>query len=839
MWASPRTHPGGSAYEARNDQPQPANADGSEADAMPEEDSVPVDSVQPMNAAVPKEGSSRSSHRSAPSIEGLKSSYKLSVPFNLTELVPNVVTLPRRTALSRVKIRGLAPLPRSKQQVQEQCQKLLDATWFSTIIVLLTVWAIFGEDIATLTLNEEADAPLGILNIVIAWVFVFELVLNVVATPDYVWSVYAVLDVLSILSMFFTASMIEKAYGGGNIARTGRAAKVGAKAGRIIKAARFLRLGRLIMAARKIHDRSQARGAGGQLSRAPSKVAASQSVFVESPTSRRESVFVKRSGSFSDEDEEDEEEDEEKELPANCMSGQLSTRLTIKMVIVIFLMLLVLPLLEVPEPTNGDVRGHSVLFVEAACTESGPLSAAFNLTTAQFMHEYRDRLFFFKSCGISLLSKPGSAPTRENHMSKLGPGTGPRVVFQTTEAVAKFNDEGDYFQEAKMSLAFISVVLALLVFSSFEISRAATEISEMIAKPVKQICRDMSTLRSLKFSPAFIEDRGMHCQVYEAHQLQDAFQRMKLAIVSFAHYVPKAIVKDLLNTRGSMADVYVEKRNITVFFSDIQGFTTICEMLEPEQIIVLLTEYFNAMEEIVRENKGAILEYVGDAILAVWNAPVMVSEHAKRCLLCSTRMQLRLEQLRDDWICRGFPEIRIRIGVHTANVFHGNIGSHARLKYGVLGDGVNLASRLEELNKRYSSEILCTQDTYHSDGVAETFLLRPVDVVVVKGKSKPSVLWEVVCPMADADTLTVQLCELQTRAFHHFMNREFDQATKLLEKAHELEEDHKDKRALDPTGVTRICYGTLRYMRSRSEKLSMSPPPPDWDGAEILHEKHF
>jgi len=700
-------------------------------------------------------------------------------------------------------------------------------------MLLVTVWAIFGEDVATLTLPPETDDPLATVNIIIAWIFVLELIVNIIAAPEYAGSVYATLDVLSILSMFFTASMVERMYGKGTIARTGRAAKVGAKAGRIIKAARFVRLGRLVMEARKIHDRLQVRDSGSEGAGGSPAIPQQKSMHVFVSDLRNEVGTDLSMKTVDDHDDED-----EIELPANCMSSQLSTRLTVKIVIIIFVLLLVFPFMEVPGPTKGDLRGSSVEFIERACAEEGAQSAAFNFSKEVFIKEFRDRLYYLRACDQELLSKPWMEPDRFRYTTKLAPGTGPRVVFRTQEAVAKFNDESDFREEAAMSLAFIGVVLILLILSSFEISRSASAISDMVTLPVRKICKDMKILQTLEASPEFVKDPGAHSNVFEVQQLQDAFQRMKVAIVSFGHYVPKAVVKDLMSTRGSLADVYVEKRNITVFFSDIKGFTKICEALEPEKIIVLLTEYFDAMEALVSETKGTILEYVGDAILAVWNAPSFTPNHAAQCLSCAMRMQRRLDELREQWLAQGFPEIRIRIGVHTATVFHGNIGSHARLKYGVLGDGVNLASRLEELNKRYGTEILCTADTHSADMVADTVLARPVDVVVVEGKTKPSVLWEAICPIAQADPLTREICKLQTQAFDAFMSRNFARVRTLLEEAMIQENEHQARRAIDPS-TTRMCYGVSRYLSARAAKLEETPPPPDWNGAEVLNDKHF
>lgn len=312
---------------------------------------------------------------------------------------------------------------------------------------------------------------------------------------------------------------------------------------------------------------------------------------------------------------------------------------------------------------------------------------------------------------------------------------------------------------------------------------------------------------------------------------------MKRAIISFAHYVPVPVVKELVNSRGEMADIRVERRKITIFFSDIKGFTTICEQLQPEQILTLLTEYFDAMEAIVSRSGGTILEFVGDAILGVWNAPSILPAHASKCLSSALAMNEKLDRLRVKWRSEGFPDIAIRCGVHTAVVFHGNIGSHQRLKYGVLGDGVNLASRLEELCKRYGTRLITTTETRNEHKVADTFLMRPVDVVTVKGKSKPTTLWEVVCERHFInDPLAVEICALQSDALHLFLNQKFKDCCDTLDLVFQKEAEHAK---LEGQALAPLSQRSARWLRERAEKLIGRTFNHDWDGAEHLDEKHF
>ena len=286
------------------------------------------------------------------------------------------------------------------------------------------------------------------------------------------------------------------------------------------------------------------------------------------------------------------------------------------------------------------------------------------------------------------------------------------------------------------------------------------------------------------------------------------------------------------------ASIQVERRTLSIFFSDIKSFTTICEQLKPSEILMLLTEYFDAMEEIVSATNGTILEYVGDAILAVWNAPLELPNHAEKSIECALLMQIKLSSLREKWKKDGFPEVSIRVGVNTGEVFHGNIGSHKRLKYGVLGDSVNLASRLEELNKRYNTELLVTNDTYLCGEVSTLFVARPVDIVVVKGKSIPTLLWEIVALKSSADELITSICDLQYKAMNHFLEQEFQQACITYNEANMLEIQHKQKFATIPLPY-RFMYNTTTHIQNRAELLRGSPKVANWDGSEVLQDKHF
>ena len=209
----------------------------------------------------------------------------------------------------------------------------------------------------------------------------------------------------------------------------------------------------------------------------------------------------------------------------------------------------------------------------------------------------------------------------------------------------------------------------------------------------------------------------------------------------------------------------LQPREITIFFSDIAGFTTICEKMKPNALLILLSDYFAAMSTLINSSRGTLLEFIGDAILAVWNAP-LTFQTTLFSLDQSIRMNAYLDKMQPVWSGKGYPPIKIRCGIHTATVFVGNIGSPDRMKYGVLGDGVNLASRLEELNKRYASKIMISINTFNKKKkVNEAFLIRPLDVVAVKGKSEGTAVFEVMGRNGEVDEFAQELQKLHNEAF--------------------------------------------------------------------------
>lgn len=291
-------------------------------------------------------------------------------------------------------------------------------------------------------------------------------------------------------------------------------------------------------------------------------------------------------------------------------------------------------------------------------------------------------------------------------------------------------------------------------------------------------------------------------------------RRGKLQIASiFGQYIPPDLI-DEMNFNEDSYSLEAENREMTVLFSDIRGFTTISEGLTPAQLSELMNAYLTPMTKIIHEKRGTIDKYMGDAIMAFWGAPLEIPNHARHALETAMDMLERLNAIRIEFIERGWSAIYIGVGLHTGMMSVGNMGSEFRMAYTVLGDAVNLGSRLEGLTKVYGVEIIVSEAT--RDAVPE-FAYRELDIVKVKGKDKPIGIYE---PIALEEEITDE----------------------------ELVEMEKSKKAIlayrkQDWLIAQLFFDELQKMLPERKLYSIylerinnfmnNPPPANWDGVFV------
>jgi adenylate cyclase len=304
----------------------------------------------------------------------------------------------------------------------------------------------------------------------------------------------------------------------------------------------------------------------------------------------------------------------------------------------------------------------------------------------------------------------------------------------------------------------------------------------------------------------------------EIRDMQSSMETMKSALRSFGKYVPSDVVRQLIRTRKD-ARLGVDYAEVTIFFSDVAGFTSIAESLSPDDLVAMMGEYLEGLSQLILESEGTVDKYIGDAIMAFWNAPEPVSDHPVRAVEAALQCTAKLEQMNAAWRKTGRPELKTRIGIHTGSALVGNFGSHRRMNYTVLGDSVNLAARLEGLGKIYGTQIIISEETHAQ--LKDHFLCRPLDAVIVKGRSNATRIYEVVAKASDASEADRSRTREYTRALDAYLARRFEDAEQRLN-------SYLQQRPGDAAATMLLD----RCRRSRTR-----PPGPDWDGAIDLTEK--
>lgn len=209
---------------------------------------------------------------------------------------------------------------------------------------------------------------------------------------------------------------------------------------------------------------------------------------------------------------------------------------------------------------------------------------------------------------------------------------------------------------------------------------------------------------------------------------------------AFSFYLSESVLSEVLS-HPSKLKLGGERKELTVLFSDVAGFTSISEKLPPEILSHLLNNYLTAMTEIIFKYQGVLDKYIGDAVMAFWGAPIKEPNHALFACVAAIDMYEKVKEIRHEWIKKGV-DFDIRIGINTGEMVVGNMGSHQRFDYTLLGDNVNLGSRLEGINKEYGTHIVISESTFNE--VKNKVIARKLDIVAVKGKEKGIAIYELI-----------------------------------------------------------------------------------------------
>ena len=355
-------------------------------------------------------------------------------------------------------------------------------------------------------------------------------------------------------------------------------------------------------------------------------------------------------------------------------------------------------------------------------------------------------------------------------------------------------------QRRVLLLATAFALLAALVY--------ALLLARSYSKPLEALAAQSERIRQLDFS----EHQEIEAQLVEFQALARAQSQSLRALQSFGKYVPLDVVHELVKT-DQVARIGGRLERVTILFTDIAGFTAIAESMAPEPLAEHLADYFDCVVHELQRHDATVDKLIGDAVMAFWGAPRPMEDHAARAVDATAAALSALAAANRRWRESGKPELPTRFGLASGEVIVGNMGAQDRLAYTVIGDTVNLASRLEGLNKKYGTTVIAEASVVKS--ASKPHRWRRLDRVAVVGRSKPTWIYQLL-----DDESQEELVEPYEAAWDLYRDRAFDAAAATLEPLVERYADAPSRRLLD------LC-----------RDLAANPPGSDWDAVTRLTSK--
>lgn len=338
---------------------------------------------------------------------------------------------------------------------------------------------------------------------------------------------------------------------------------------------------------------------------------------------------------------------------------------------------------------------------------------------------------------------------------------------------------------------------------------------------LRRLAQEADRIRHLELDSTL----RLRSPINEVDQLGSAVADMRSALSSFSRYLPRTLVKQFIDT-GVDPTLGGVRRELTLLFTDVENFTPLAENLAPEDLMQAMSEYFQVVGQAILDSGGTIDKFIGDAVMSFWNAPFETADHVEQACLAALRVSRASKELNLRRAATGLPQLNTRIGLHTGTAVVGNVGAADRMDYTALGASVNLASRLEGLNKFYGTSILASQAV--RERAKKSFLFRSVDVVVPKGAGAPLAVFELVgamptSPYAEvaAPRASLGFCSRWERAITLYRTVQWDKA---MEEFNALLEMSPQDRLAD-------MYCT------RVRRLKENKPGKDWKAVKRFMEK--
>ena len=335
-----------------------------------------------------------------------------------------------------------------------------------------------------------------------------------------------------------------------------------------------------------------------------------------------------------------------------------------------------------------------------------------------------------------------------------------------------------------------------------------------VATPLRRIASEMGEVSRMRISDLPIP----RSRVREVKMLGQALGSMKSALRSLERYVPPEVARRLV-VSGEAAAIGVEKRRLSIYVSDIAGFTGITEKMEPDRLVEELNAYFDDMTQVIRKRKGTVDKFMGDGVLAFFNAPIDVPDHAAMACRAALESIHATEAVIAERERDGRPVFRIRVGLAVGDVLVGNVGSSERFGYTVIGDSVNVASRLEPVNKLYGTRIIASDELRVDTGM--DFEWRRLDRIAVYGREGGLPISELLGLSGEVSKDRLEARDRYEAALDEYYAGKFSRAARLFQA---LADERVDDKAAG-------------FMASRAREMANVPPGGTWDGVYVLHEK--
>jgi adenylate cyclase len=386
------------------------------------------------------------------------------------------------------------------------------------------------------------------------------------------------------------------------------------------------------------------------------------------------------------------------------------------------------------------------------------------------------------------------------------------VTYEPIEALAAYGwlvgvvvPQTDFTNDLeKMNLITVGISFIILILGIILVS----SIISHIVGPIKSLVKETENIKHFNLEG----EVPIQSNIKEIIYLRDAVRSMKIGLKLFQKYIPKVLVRQLIES-GEDIRVGGVRKQLAVFFSDIESFATIAEKTEPNLLMIQMGEYFEELTQVIINEKGTIDKYIGDSIMAFWGSPLPNEKPCYHAAKAALRCQEKLNELNDNWEKQGHTRLFTRIGIHAGEAIVGNLGSSERLNYTAIGDTINIASRLENINKNYKTRIIVS-DAVHEE-IKDTFILRMIDCVVVKGRTQSGFIYELL-----ADDITKVSFDLPAykesfdRGFLCYQEQHWDKAIKHFENCLSI----YPQDTVAPVFI------------ERCQHFKTAPPKPDWNG---------